>query len=327
MMNKSAIDWCDFTWNPVTGCLRGCPYCYAKKQARRFCGDIRMNLTSEQLQKEGDRCYILERPFKTEYGTVLPYPAGFAPTIHRYRLPMPAQKQKPANIFVCSMADLFAKETPTRWVVDVLDAARAATWHNYLFLTKSPERYRELDALALLPHTENFWYGTSINTQADIGRLAKLPAEAKRFVSIEPIMGPIDLDASPMRPHWVIIGAETGNRVGKCRPAATWINDIIAWGATHNGPVHVKDSDELRDATGTWGHQLLQQFPTPLIHVEKIIPHCRDCEHASFIQQGKRGKLYSCDKVQEDGGPTHIPGRYTRTSPPWCPKRSEGEKL
>lgn len=49
MMNKSKIDWCDFTWNPVTGCTRGCEYCYAAKQARRFCGDVRLNLTSPRL--------------------------------------------------------------------------------------------------------------------------------------------------------------------------------------------------------------------------------------------------------------------------------------
>lgn len=49
MMNKSAIDWCDFTWNPVTGCPKGCHYCYARRQARRFCGDVRLNLASGQI--------------------------------------------------------------------------------------------------------------------------------------------------------------------------------------------------------------------------------------------------------------------------------------
>ena len=51
MMNKSLIEWCDFTWNPVTGCQHGCLYCYAAKQANRFSGNVMINKTSEQLKK------------------------------------------------------------------------------------------------------------------------------------------------------------------------------------------------------------------------------------------------------------------------------------
>ena len=54
MMNKSLIEWCDFTWNPVTGCQHGCLYCYAAKQANRFSGNVLINKTSEQLRKEWD---------------------------------------------------------------------------------------------------------------------------------------------------------------------------------------------------------------------------------------------------------------------------------
>ncbi len=70
-MNKSAIDWCDFTWNPVTGCPKGCHYCYARRQARRFCGDVRLNLASGQITTVttlGGRAHILEQPFKNEIG-------------------------------------------------------------------------------------------------------------------------------------------------------------------------------------------------------------------------------------------------------------------
>ena len=42
-MNRSKIEWCDHTWNPITGCLHNCRYCYARGMARRFCGDIRLN--------------------------------------------------------------------------------------------------------------------------------------------------------------------------------------------------------------------------------------------------------------------------------------------
>lgn len=110
MMNKSLIEWCDFTWNPVTGCQHGCPYCYATKQANRFSGNVMINKTSEQLRKEEDdrgTRWVLEKPFKNEIGKVTPFPVKFEPMFREYCLPMPAQKKKPAVIFVVSMGDLF----------------------------------------------------------------------------------------------------------------------------------------------------------------------------------------------------------------------------
>ena len=135
MMNKSAIDWCDFSWNPVTGCNFGCEYCYARRQATRFSGNTRLNMTNEQLKTETAGLYILEQPFKNYNGAVLPFPVGFAPTFHKYRLGDPAKKKKPANIFVCSMADLFGAETGHRagkitpeegWLEELAAAARRA---------------------------------------------------------------------------------------------------------------------------------------------------------------------------------------------------------
>ena len=53
-MQKTKIDWADMTYNPVTGCRHKCEYCYARRQAQRFCGDIRLNKTSDQLQNAGN---------------------------------------------------------------------------------------------------------------------------------------------------------------------------------------------------------------------------------------------------------------------------------
>ncbi len=72
------------------------------------------------------RVYTLEQPFKNEQGRVIPFPMGFQPTFHRYRLSMPERTKKPANVFVCSMGDLFAPVIPTWWILDVLDACTAA---------------------------------------------------------------------------------------------------------------------------------------------------------------------------------------------------------
>ena len=85
MMNKSEIDWCDFSWNPVTGCRRGCEYCYARNQARRFSGDVRVNVTDPQIHAEdgpAGKIYTLPQPFKNSRGTTIPHPAGFEPTFH-----------------------------------------------------------------------------------------------------------------------------------------------------------------------------------------------------------------------------------------------------
>ena len=77
MMNKSAIDWCDFSWNPVTGCNFGCEYCYARRQATRFSGNTRLNMTNEQLKTETAGLYVLEQPFKNYNGAQLQVPSGF----------------------------------------------------------------------------------------------------------------------------------------------------------------------------------------------------------------------------------------------------------
>ena len=139
-MNDTKIEWCDMTWNPVTGCLHGCEYCYAKKVAHRFDGKV-----FDTSPLPGGLHVLEDRP------PWPPYPYGFAPTFHRYRLGDPASKTKGKTIFVCSMADLFGSWVPTKWIVDVLDACLAAPQHRYLFLTKNPKRYLELDEMALLP--------------------------------------------------------------------------------------------------------------------------------------------------------------------------------
>ena len=138
-MNKTRIEWCDSTWNPVTGCKHGCPYCYARRVAGRF---------GEAQRATGDHHIFQAPPGSTRY------PYGYHPTFHRYRLDEPAHKTKGQTIFVCSMADLFGPWVPIRWIVEVLDACRKAPQHRYLFLTKHPKRYIELEHMALLPHED-----------------------------------------------------------------------------------------------------------------------------------------------------------------------------
>lgn len=273
-MNKTAIDWCDVTWNPVTGCKKGCPYCYARNQATRFggwtCGGgwtcTEGKTTANRTVKEPPE---LDHPLyvrrKNGQEVVAPFPFGFEPTMHRYRLDDPARMKEGKNIFVCSMADLFGMWVPLCWIREVMDACLAAPQHNYLFLTKFPERYKSLDYVSLLPRADNFWYGTTVTNLNELHRIDMLPEAAHRFVSIEPIMGPIDMDLAGQSVDWIIVGAETGNRRKKSKssPHIDWLRGLHGYALRNGIPILFKDSKELK---AVWGpdRELIQQFPDGL---------------------------------------------------------------
>lgn len=266
-MNRTDIDWCDVTWNPVTGCKRDCPYCYAKGIAKRFggwtTGGVKTTQNILQDPPELDKPLLLER----KDGKVVnaPYPFAFLPTLHRYRMDDPSRTKEGQNIFVCSMADLFGPWVPLRWIREVMDACLAAPQHNYLFLTKFPERYKSLDYVSLLPRADNFWYGTTVTHLKELGRVDDLPEAAHRFVSIEPLMSPIDLDFAGQTVDWIIVGAETGNRKKKAKssPHLDWLRALNGYALRNGIPILFKDSKELKAVWGT-DRRLIQQFPEGL---------------------------------------------------------------
>ena len=257
-MNKTKIEWCDSTWNPVTGCKHDCPYCYARRISARYggwtTGGKKVTANFGKVPAE------LKDPLLLEHSdgkvTVAPYPFGFEPTFHRYRLDEPARKTKGQTIFVCSMADLFGKWVPIKWIVEVLDACLRAPQHRYLFLTKNPERYMELEHLALLPHEDNFWFGSTVTTGSDPAAWM-VNMGCHWFVSCEPLLGKIDITSGegPM-PEWVIIGAETGNRKEKVTPDYEWARQLVADCKTFGIPVFMKNS--MKDI---WPGGLLTEFP------------------------------------------------------------------
>lgn len=274
MGTKTKIDWCDATWNPVTGCLHGCEYCYARRIAERFepyeIYDPEMALqrhaiANKQLIGLGAP-YVLDFPWqqRNKNGTIqnAPYPFGFAPTFHRYKLDEPARWTRPRNIFVCSMADLFGEWVPDAWIREVFEACEAAPQHRYMFLTKDPKRYAELRAKDIQPPA-NSWIGTSATTDTEAKEQTLALSEcwnvnANWFVSVEPLLEPMSSEAledlSAM--HWVIVGAETGNSKNKVRPKREWIDDIVTVCADYGTPVFMKES--LR---GLMGSDFKQEFP------------------------------------------------------------------
>lgn len=251
-MNKTKIEWADYTWNPVTGCLHGCPYCYARSIARRF-----------GMRGEDGICHFVGLPeYRNIYAPaselqVCLYPYGFDPTFHGYRLGEPANKTKGSTIFVCSMADLFGEWVPDGWIQRVFKACEAAPQHKYLFLTKNPKRYLELYEAKALPYADNFWFGTTCTMPGDdFVWMKDVPYHC--FVSIEPLLsGGWDSPGPEKWPEWVIIGAETGNRRDKTVPERYWIEDIVAGCSAAHVPVFMKES--LAPIVGE--RNMLRQWP------------------------------------------------------------------
>ena len=166
MGDKSKIEWCDATWNPVTGCTKisqGCKNCYAEGVANRFWGDRKF--TDVQC--------------------------------HEDRLDQPLRWKRPRRIFVNSMSDLFHLDVPDEFIDKVFGVMVLAKQHTFMILTKRPERMHEV-IWRLFPtaYLKNVWLGVSVENQdtADerIPLLLRTPA-AVRFVSCEPLLGPVDL--------------------------------------------------------------------------------------------------------------------------------------
>lgn len=197
------IEWCEETWNPLVGCSPvspGCAHCYAARMASRG----------------------LHPDWR---GTSI---GGQWTGLVRFRrdlLGVPGTWRRPRRVFICSMGDLFHESVLPEWIRAIGDAMRLAPHHTYLILTKRPERAAEL--VHLLP--SSIWLGVSVEDQPHAERIMKLlevPA-ARRFVSLEPLLGPVSL--SPdwlMMLDWVIAGAETGPRA---RPAEVrWFRSLLA---------------------------------------------------------------------------------------------------
>lgn len=259
-MNKTKIEWCDTTWNPVVGCKHGCDYCYAKRIAARFGGYNRGD--GKTTMYNPSRCMVLSQPRTVirKSGRVVeaPFPFGFEPTFFGYRLNEPRLAKTPQRIFVCSMADLFGSWVPTRWIVEVLDEALVAPQHTYLFLTKNPARYLELNELGLLPRRDNFWYGSTITSDSDPCFYSD---RHNCFLSIEPLINrpSRQSDEDLIGIKWVIVGALTGPSSEKRQPEHSWIETIVDVSRQSGVPIFLKNN--LQEV---WGEPLIQELPESL---------------------------------------------------------------
>ncbi|MDB4950564.1 MAG: Protein gp37 [Gemmatimonadetes bacterium] len=213
MGQKSAIEWTDATWNPVTGCTRvsaGCENCYAATLAGRLLSDI----------------YLARTP---EIDSDLTRRDPFAVRLWPERLHDPIGWKQPRHIFVNSMSDLFHKDVPASYIRQIFFVMLSASWHTYQILTKRPsrarrfvERNKQMFPDGMLP--SHIWMGTSVEDQKAVSRIRELlrvPA-AVRFLSCEPLIGPVTFD--PHGLDWVIVGGESGIRRRPMDPE--WVREI-----------------------------------------------------------------------------------------------------
>ena len=216
-MRTTKIEWTDKTWNPITGCTKksmGCAHCYAEVMARR--------LKAMGLEK---------------------YSNGFDLTLHEEDLDEPLQWEKPHNIFVCSMSDIFHENVPFEFVDQIMDTICKSPQHRYQILTKRAERMAEYFNARPIP--QNVWLGVTVECKATkkrIDYLRELNASIK-FLSCEPLvedLGEIDLKDI----DWIIVGGESGP---KARPMQLgWVVNIKRQVEQHGAAFFFKQ-------WGTWG--------------------------------------------------------------------------
>lgn len=197
MTNPTSIEWTNDTWNPVTGCDKcspGCQNCYAKSMAHRQRGMGRAE-----------------------------YARGFQVTLHPHRLDDPFKCLKSKIIFVCSMGDLFHDDVPVDFIEQVFETMEYAHWHRFQVLTKRAERLAQ--QAGKLHWSPNISAGVTVENSDYRGRidLLRLVPAAVRFLSLEPLLGPLPaMDLTGI--HQVIVGGESGPGARPMDPA--WVRDI-----------------------------------------------------------------------------------------------------
>jgi protein gp37 len=221
--DENRIDWAKWTWNPITGCLHNCPYCYARDIAERFSGEAA-------------------------------FPNGFAPTFRADRLsaplnsgPRPSDDPRDRRIFTGSMSDIFGRWVPAEWVAAVLNVQREASHWEFLMLTKFPKRMSEFE----IPG--NVWMGTSIDCQARVdaaeAAFARVNAKVK-WISAEPLIEPLHFKHLDRFNLLVLGGASPSSKTPRWIPPFSWLDDLMHQANEAKCAVYLKSNLYLKEEPG-----------------------------------------------------------------------------
>ena len=261
-MNKTKIEWCDSSVNPITGCIKGCEGCYARSIANRF---------SEKRTDWGLYDGVKQDGMK-------PFPWGFAPTFHPDRL---TQITSLGHTFVCSMSDMFGNGIPHGWTHDVMDALykKGGYGAKFTILTKEPgnaeaflRRYnppyqytggspkinigtswdgelnpRSIHRLEQFQSLSAFWRGK--DTRDEWYHRYHLTC-----LSLEPMLHEVSVET--MNKYftdwidWLIIGGLTGSK--KHVPFQEEVEPLVEWARGWDIPVFVKGNAAYEGAPQEW---------------------------------------------------------------------------
>lgn len=253
-MNKTSIEWCDYTWNPVTGCFHPCrlTYCYntikSTSPLNRF-GAVYIDENGKKAcekdwqSRQTHECHISKK------GEIYPY--GYDPTFYPHRLNEPFKTKKPARIFSVDTGDLFGKWVPADWITQTIEVVEKCPRHTFQFLTKNPGRLLDI------AFPDNSWVGVSINTNRDkpAADLLKKVRAKVRFLSIEPLLGEVDFCFKGLQ--WIIIGAKTGKN--PFQPQKEWVDEIVRQAESLAIPIFIKNNLNY--------YPQRKEFPSGTVHL------------------------------------------------------------
>ncbi|WP_084489702.1 DUF5131 family protein [Desulfotignum balticum] len=214
MLNKQCpdkIDWTDWTWNPISGCLHGCDYCYMNRMEKRFPGINKPAFHFDRIDK-----FLRSKKVK------------------------PGEK-----IFVGSSGDMWGEWVLDEWISAVLDVVELTPEFTYQFLTKNPDGYADWEFF------QNCWIGTTVDgtsrTENNLSTLVRsVPKQFIRFVSFEPLIKNPSINESVFQElDWIIIGADSTR--GAKKTPNTWAEFIIDMAREFSIPIWVKDNYQYYD--------------------------------------------------------------------------------